>query len=76
MTPLLFALEDPHGLAEGLLRHTSFDAGEIERRQFPDGESYARLLTPRERRVREAWASLPLTWLICGRTRHSGPEKQ
>lgn len=46
MKPLLFALEDPHGLAEGLLRHTGFDAGEIERRQFPDGESYVRLLTP------------------------------
>lgn len=45
MKPLLFALEDPHGWAEGLLRHTSFDAGGIERRQFPDGESYVRLLT-------------------------------
>ena len=50
MKPLLFALEDPHGLAEGLLRHTGFDAGEIERRQFPDGESYVRLLTPSEGR--------------------------
>ena len=46
MKPLLFALEDQHGLAEGLLGHTGFDAAEVERRQFPDGESYVRLLTP------------------------------
>ena len=46
MKPILFALDAPHDLAEGLLRHTGFDNGEIERRQFPDGESYVRLLTP------------------------------
>lgn len=45
MKPLLFALEDPHGLAERLLHHIGVDGGEIERRQFPDGESYVRLLT-------------------------------
>lgn len=50
MKPLLFALENPHGLNEGLLSHTDFDAGEIERRQFPDGESFVRLLTPVEGR--------------------------
>lgn len=50
MKPLLFALEAPHDLADGLLRHTGFDHGEIERRQFPDGESYLRLLTPVEGR--------------------------
>ena len=46
MKPLLLALEASHGLAEGLARHAGFDIGEIERRQFPDGESYVRLLTP------------------------------
>lgn len=50
MKPLLFALEALHDLAGGLLRHTGFDAGEIEQRRFPDGESYVRLLTPVEGR--------------------------
>jgi ribose-phosphate pyrophosphokinase len=50
MKPLLFTLEASPGLAEGLARHTGFDIGEIERRQFPDGESYVRLLTQVEGR--------------------------
>ena len=50
MKPLLFALDAPKKLASSLLRHTGFDLGEIDRRQFPDGESYARLLTPVEAR--------------------------
>ena len=45
MRPLLFVLEDSHGLAKGLLHHIGIDVGEIERREFPDGESYVRLLT-------------------------------
>ena len=50
MKPLLFALEPSHDLARGLLLHTGFDAGEIEQRRFPDGESYVRLMTPVEGR--------------------------
>lgn len=50
MKPLLFALEALHDLAGGLFRHTGFDAGEIEQRRFPDGESYVRLMTPVEGR--------------------------
>ena len=50
MKPLLFPLDASPELAGGLLRHTGFEAGKIERRQFPDGESYVRLLTPVEGR--------------------------
>lgn len=46
MKPLLFALDAPQELVSRLLRNTGFDAGEVDRRQFPDGESYVRLLTP------------------------------
>ena len=46
MKPLLFALDAPEWLARSLLHHTGFDAGKVDRRQFPDGESYVRLLTP------------------------------
>ena len=46
MKPLLFVLEAAHDLADSLLQQAGFDSGEIERRQFPDGESYVRLLTP------------------------------
>ena len=49
MSPLLFALGEPSQLAASLLSR-GFDPGEIERRQFPDGESYVRLLTPAEGR--------------------------
>jgi ribose-phosphate pyrophosphokinase len=41
--PLLFALDSAHGLAERLCGHLEADRGHIERRQFPDGESYVRL---------------------------------
>lgn len=50
MKPLLFTLEPPHDLGQGLLRHTGLEAGEIEQRRFPDGESYVRLRTPVEGR--------------------------
>lgn len=46
MKPLLFSLDGPDDLAEGLARDGELDVGVIERRQFPDGESYVRLLTP------------------------------
>ena len=46
MKPLLFSLDAPQELADNLLHYTGFDAGEVDRRQFPDGESYVRLLTP------------------------------
>jgi ribose-phosphate pyrophosphokinase len=50
MRPLLFQVGDVDQLAANLLEK-EFDRGEIERRQFPDGESYVRLLTPVEGRV-------------------------
>ena len=50
MKPLLFSLDAPQEMAGSLLRHTGFDAGEVDRRQFPDGESYVRLLTSVEGR--------------------------
>jgi ribose-phosphate pyrophosphokinase len=46
MKPLLFSLDAPQILADNVLRYTGFDAGEVDRRHFPDGESYVRLLTP------------------------------
>ena len=49
MSPLLFPLDGSQELAAGLLAH-GFDRGELGRRQFPDGESYVRLLTPTEGR--------------------------
>ena len=49
MSPLLFPLDSSHELAASLLRH-GFDRGELSRRQFPDGESYVRLLAPTEGR--------------------------
>ena len=46
MKPILFSLHAAPGLAERLCREQRLEAGEIERRRFPDGESYVRLLTP------------------------------
>ena len=46
MNPLLFALDASYDLADRLMSLGGFEAGRIERRQFPDGESYVRLLTP------------------------------
>ena len=50
MRPLLFTLSAAHGLSERLCGALGLQAGEIERRQFPDGESYVRLATPVEGR--------------------------
>lgn len=46
MKPLLFLLDASTDLTERLMRDNHFEAGKIERRQFPDSESYVRLLTP------------------------------
>jgi ribose-phosphate pyrophosphokinase len=46
MRPILFELAAAPGLASGLAARTDCELGQIERRQFPDGESYVRLLTP------------------------------
>ena len=46
MTPLLFALK-PHGdVPARLCAAAGLEAGVIERRNFPDGESYLRFATP------------------------------
>jgi ribose-phosphate pyrophosphokinase len=45
MSPLIFPLGDTRLLATNLFEQ-GFERGEVERRQFPDGESYVRLLTP------------------------------
>jgi ribose-phosphate pyrophosphokinase len=45
MSPLIFSLGDTRQLAANLLEQ-GFERGEVERRQFPDGESYVRLATP------------------------------
>ncbi|MGR7922978.1 ribose-phosphate diphosphokinase [Zobellella denitrificans] len=44
MTPLLFALEDGHPLLGPLCHGLGAEPGRLERRRFPDGESYLRLL--------------------------------
>lgn len=44
--PLLFTLKAAPGLAERLYREYDMEAGQFSRRQFPDGETYLRLLTP------------------------------
>ncbi|GAA3717825.1 ribose-phosphate pyrophosphokinase [Oceanisphaera sediminis] len=43
MTPLLFALDDQHPLRAPLCRELHADPGRLERRRFPDGESYLRI---------------------------------
>ncbi len=43
MTPLLFSLDDEHPLHATLCRELNADAGRLERRRFPDGESYLRI---------------------------------
>lgn len=43
MKALLFVLSAARELADGLVRELDLETGEIERRQFPDGESYVRL---------------------------------
>ena len=46
MRPLLFRFDSAEGLAERLRAALGADSGDLERRHFPDGESYVRLLTP------------------------------
>lgn len=41
--PVVYALEPAHALAAGLARCCGFQAGTLEQRRFPDGESYVRL---------------------------------
>ena len=50
MNPLLFELSAAPGLAARLCELVGAQVGELDRRQFPDGESYVRLATPVEGR--------------------------
>ncbi len=43
MMPLLFSLDDAHPLRSPLCRGLNAEAGQLERRRFPDGESYLRI---------------------------------
>lgn len=45
MTPLLYALPGNEAFVEGLADRLSAEIGEIETRNFPDGETYLRLRT-------------------------------
>ena len=44
--PLLFSVQSYHYLRDELLKLTGYAAGEVEHKQFPDGEIYQRLLSP------------------------------
>lgn len=46
MRPILFDLNSAEGVATSLCRARNWHLGEVAQRQFPDGESYVRLLTP------------------------------
>lgn len=46
MTPLVYALPSSDGAARALASALGAELGALEVRQFPDGESYVRLLTP------------------------------
>jgi ribose-phosphate pyrophosphokinase len=46
MESILFTLDSYRYLGDQLVREQGFAAGEIEQRQFPDGERYRRLVTP------------------------------
>lgn len=46
MTPLLFPLHAAEALAAGLCRQRGLELGRIERRRYPDGETFLRLATP------------------------------
>lgn len=50
MTPVIFAFGTGQGLLRNLARSVRGELGQVERRQFPDGESYVRLLTSVEGR--------------------------
>ena len=43
--PVLFVLQQ-HAMAASLARHIGAQAGRVETRQFPDGETYLRIATP------------------------------
>ena len=52
MRPVLLAIPSYHDLGRRLLASADLEPGEVERRTFPDGEKYQRILTPlRERHV-------------------------
>ena len=46
MSRVVFSLSAAPGMAEGLARCFEADLGELETRQFPDGETYLRIATP------------------------------
>ena len=50
MRPILFHFGSGRGLLQSLAPKVACDQGEVERRQFPDGESYLRLLSAVEGR--------------------------
>lgn len=50
MSALLLELSAAAGLADSLCRELGCERGELERRQFPDGESYVRIGSAVERR--------------------------
>ena len=51
MTPLLFELSSAPGLCDQLAAGLAAEQGQLSRRQFPDGESYVRFVTPVEGRA-------------------------
>lgn len=50
MKPVIFHYDAGQDLLQSLARKIDCELGEVERRQFPDGESYVRLMTPVEDR--------------------------
>lgn len=50
MTPVVFNLDSDPDLGSRLRRALKADAGELEQRHFPDGESYLRVHTPVQNR--------------------------
>lgn len=50
MRPILFHFGVGHDLVQSLASKAKCEVGEVDRRQFPDGESYVRLLTTVEQR--------------------------
>lgn len=50
MKPILLPLNGQNGLFEGLVEKSRLEVGELEMREFPDGESYVRLATSVEHR--------------------------
>jgi len=50
LKPVIFHFDAGQGLLQGLIHKVDCEPEEVERRQFPDGESYVRLKTPVEGR--------------------------